>query len=149
MKASLLFVLLVIVNGLFAQTIQTSYLDDWVNNQWVVKSRYDYTYNGNLISSVIQQDARPGNNWQNVYRTTYSYTSFQQFQSIFYEQWDSTNQVWKNLSKIDYTYLPNQKLSQRTIFSWQGNQWTPSSKTDYSYDAADSLIIESDNYWNA
>ena len=125
------------------------YYDQWIGNNWEVKSRYDNNYNGSLLSTMVQQDARPGNTWQNVNRISYNYTGFNQFLTVLYENWDSTTLSWKNLSKMDYTYLPNQKLNERIVSVWQGNQWISSSKMSAVYDGSDSLIQENDSYWDA
>lgn len=86
------------------------------NYGYASKTKIDYTYQDNLLTSMI----------------SYNYN----------ENYDYTNNKWNPDRKTIYTYTPTNKISQKKLYLMNNNQWEHRLTNTYIYDTNDNLIVD-------
>jgi YD repeat-containing protein len=132
---------------------------------------YEYDLNGNLL--VETRQVKQLGNWQNRFRTMYSYNAQQQVSSFTLEEWNNNwnyqnrysyvydnngnrisflTQAWdggsfKNKYLHQYTYDAQQNMVGLLNQIWEGNAWVNLFKEDRSFDSFQNLVFEHGSQW--
>ncbi len=135
-------------NGILEQ----STLEIWNSSSsaWVLSRKMTRTFNGNDITSELQQiwDATAGA-WQNQSLMTYTYSTSGNIKTIekVWQLWDNASSTWNNytkeISEIDMT--DNTLLSMES-YDWNSGNWKGNLKMDFNY-SGNTLSIEY-TYWD-
>lgn len=106
-----------------------------------------YTNNSDgTPKQVVHQSKFGADEWQNVYRETFTYNTDQSVNTNVTENWISNS--WQNGSRITYSYNATGKTIKVLTESFYPGQWTNSSQTIYSYDNNDYIINILDQTWS-
>jgi len=99
----------------------------------VYKYENDYDSKGNeILNSSYHWDSAI-NDWAGDEKYIYEFNSDKDETMRCSFAWDTLSNDWIGSSKVEITYFaPREQLS-RKIYRWDNNQWSLSSKTEFSY----------------
>lgn len=133
---------------------------------WMNTERYVYTYDNTskMHSSLFEQWY--GGQWTRGINSVLSYdnnNNVVQMNSVTYTidfVYDQSNKLvmiedktrdqstgWTNNERKKYTYTGDE-VSEYILEKWDNNTWTNISRSTYSYDANDNLVLSTDYTWN-
>ena len=115
----------------------------WKNNDWIPVSYTENEYDSEDRALLEQSYKWSNNKWQGVYRYEYAYDEQgRRTANTKYSGWNTSTNSWKGSSKQEYVFYKNytDKYESMTTYSWNNNQWNPSSRNIYSYDSSDREI---------
>jgi len=121
------------------------------NANWEYMSKVEYYNNssGQPITIIYYNWDSGLNNWENNYKTLYSYNlttgDILEMEGLI---WNSSTSNWDKQTKVTYLYNSNNKLNEITYYLWSNTVYVLSSKLVYSYDTngneIESIMLE----WN-
>ena len=103
-----------------------------------------------LDSVILKTPAENSSNLIDRIRSTYQYTSLEQFESETSEVYDEQLYSWENDSRNSYIYDVKGQLFLESSFNWDQEQgeWINGWKSEYVYGQKDQIISESSYYWH-
>ena len=129
----------------------SSYLDEsnpqsfmsyeWTGSDWLLTdgSKYDYTFDGNRISTMTLSSYSPEASWEFVGRYTYEYqVGSSDLVAIVSEVYEEG--IWIYTTRTVYEYDGNQ-ISAFFLYSWINAEWELVSKMIYEYVANESMVL--------
>ena len=136
-------------NGILEQSI----MEFWNSStsSWELSSQITRTFNGNDITSELQQvwDASAGA-WLNQTLLTYTYSTTGNQKTIesVWQTWDAASSTWMNYYKeVNVIDLTDNKILSTESYNWDGTNWIGNMKTEYIY-SANTVSVEN-IYWDS
>jgi hypothetical protein len=84
----------------------------WISGAWVYIDDIVYTYSASNKLTSVEAYSNNGVSWENDYRDTYTYTSFDSVQSYLKQNWDDATSAWVPYSAVSYTYNSGSLLTE-------------------------------------
>lgn len=147
-------------NGKISQIINRLWMEDSSGFLWIPLKKWDFVYDssGTLENKILSNWSTFYNQWIYDWNFIYTYNSLGQIVQTETKTWHFYDSIWNNMQKFVYNYDSiSQDLATITGYYWQNNtiQWINSSREDYTYDSAGTLLNtvwfvwdESINQWN-
>jgi len=131
--------------------------DSVVNYSWdpgpgVYQSFYKHLVTldeqGNILTST-NLETTDGINWENSYRTLYSYDSQGNKTSEIDQDWSGS--VWENDVKLEYTHDSQNNVTEMTRSYWQNtsSSWNKSSRYVLGYEGSNNINSSIYQLWNS
>jgi len=119
---------------------------DWVDPNWVNKSKYTYTYdeNNNRIMELISD--WNGANWVFEWLWHYDYHESNIMSGAIKERWDGTN--WEQEYIHLYNYDENNNLIEELHQELVSGNWNNDKQFTYAYDASNNRILQLYEKWS-
>lgn len=122
--------------------------DIYTASAWNGADSFRWDYNSNAIE--IQRTALKLNSsgvWTNIYRYTFTITSFDSIAVQLNENWNGTS--WVNSKRITYDYDANHNNTAIHYDNWNGSTWVPLGKMEFSgYNSKHKYTGEVNYIWN-
>ena len=131
-------------NGYYDSILVTDYSFDPLG--FLLLATYTNNSDG-TPNQVVHQSKFGADEWQNVYRETFTYNTDQSINTNVTENWILNS--WQNGSRITYSYNTTGKTIKVLFESFYPGQWTNSSQTIYTYDNNDYLTNTLDQTWKS
>ncbi len=135
----------IVFNNIKKDSLSFSYAWDNITKTWEPLSLFKSTYNTfNDIETKMEMNWNI-NQWENYYRTTYTYNSNHQITEELVENYNGPSGIYIDF-RITNTYNSSNNLTQTLEEDWNPNDlvWENFSKEVYSYDGSDNLISKSE-----
>ena len=142
-------------NSFAGNNLNTSISQTWdtLANSWQNSRKFNYTFNNN--NQIITQTTFnfTNNNWVNFQKIDsviwLNNTDVNVPESFIVFNWDGANNVWQKFEKYTYHKTGFDKPLKEENFTWNGNAWVGSMKTEYTYNLQQSETFKTVKIWNA
>ena len=136
-------------NAMGLCTLHYTNEQDLGSGEWLRKDRLEVTWSeegliDEYITSAWDENL---NQFENISKSTWSHTSFNQTEEIFFFSWDSDK--WKNEGRYNYEYNNADSIKVINIYNWEesSEEWQLEYQTEYFY-TNDTHLDSIINYWD-
>lgn len=112
-------------NGSNMKVTETSY--NWVMGNWQYSWKDSNGYNGSgqLITNISKMWNTMNSSWENVSRTTYTYSTGNLPTMGVSEDWDDMTSSYENSSRIHFAWNNYDQILNANSDTWNGSSWAP------------------------
>jgi len=102
------------------------------SNQWELLFRDTYTYDGSGLNTEVLSEMWMMTSWMNWGHFTYTYDGNDHMIEVLDESWDFMTNAWKNAALTQFTYSGD-KLIEDLYQYWENNAWVNEYNAFYTY----------------
>ncbi len=117
--------------------------------QWLISSKYNYSYNPDGTIAQVNIDYWDGSFWQENRRDTYTHDNDGNIIELIREEWNNDTEEWELAGKVEYTVANNVPV-EGYYYGWDmfEQEWDNVSKYNYTYDALQNLSVYNISSWD-